>query len=156
MLLATPASPILAQQASSTATSTRTSTGFTVANAQVSNSALGTAALVGLGVGVAAIGVSAVSSLLFRSFGGRVATVIPCVSGLGPSLHVTVIPFGGFPGVAYIWTPATITYSFGPPTHPGQQVLGVSDIPFVCFTPTTPPVPLYGFRMQSVGTSPFL
>jgi hypothetical protein len=90
---------------------------------------------------------------LLNSFGGRVATIAPCFSALGPSLHVTVVPFGGVPAVAYIWTPLTITYSYGPPTHPAQQVLGLSDVPYVCFTPTTPPLPLYGLRMFSVGTS---
>lgn len=88
-----------------------------------------------------------------KSFGGRIATVVPCVSGLGPSLHITIIPAGVFQP-AYIWTPLTITKLAGPPRNPGQQVLGTADIPFVCFTPTVPPVPLYGQRIFQIGTSP--
>ena len=84
------------------------------------------------------------SAALF-SFGGRVLTVTPCSSGL----HVTIFPAGVFP-VSYIWTPVTITFSAGPPNHPGQQILGLYDIPYVCFVGT---VPLFGFRMFLVGTS---
>lgn len=154
-----PASPFLAQQASTTVVLTATTTPTTTplltpaGSSSQGGSALGTAALIGLGVGAGIVGFSIASSVLFKSFGGRVVTVIPCVSGLGPSLHVTVAPFGGLPNVFYIWTPATITYSYGPPSHPGQQLLGVSDIPFVCVIPAKAPIPLYGLRMQSVGTS---
>jgi hypothetical protein len=92
------------------------------------------------------------ASAFGTSFGGRVIAAIPCISAAGPSLYVTIVPFGAFQPL-YIWTPLTLTYSWGPPRTPGQQVLGVADIPFVCFTPTVPPVPLYGQRMQTVGTS---
>jgi hypothetical protein len=83
------------------------------------------------------------------SFGGRITSVIPCTAGL----WVTIVPAGAFP-ISYIWTPATITFMAGPPRTIGQQVLGTADIPFVCFF-GSPPVPLYGLRMQMVGTSPF-
>lgn len=86
------------------------------------------------------------------SFGGKVITVLPCSGGM---LHVTIIPAGAFP-VTYIWTPFTITKSVGPPL-PGGQILGVADIPFVCFVGAgflSLPVPLFGFRMQFIGTSP--
>ncbi len=86
------------------------------------------------------------------SFGGRILTVVPCVSGLGPSLWVSIKPAGFF-SPTYIWTPATITKLVGPPRNPGQQVLGVADVPFVCFIPAHIPIPLYGLRMQIVGTS---
>ncbi len=86
------------------------------------------------------------------SFGGRVVTVLPCSGGM---IHITIIPSGLFP-ISYIWTPATITKLYGPPVLPGQQVLGTADIPFVCFLGVgvlSVPVPLFGLRMFSVGTS---
>ena len=88
------------------------------------------------------------------SFGGRILAVTPCVSGLGPSLWVSIRPAGVF-APTYIWTPATITKLVGPPRTIGQQVLGRADIPFVCFIPAKVPIPLYGLRMQIVGTSLF-
>jgi len=93
---------------------------------------------------------------LGTSFGGKITTIIPCISALGPSLFVSIIPAGVFQ-TNYIWTPATLTYSAGPPTHPGQQILGVADTPFTCFIPSPfpfiPPIPLVGQRMQFIGTS---
>lgn len=89
------------------------------------------------------------------SFGGRVVSVVPCISVAGPSLHVTIIPAGLAQSVLYIWTPLTLTFSYGPPHNPGQQVLGLADIPFACYIPATPPIFLYGLRMQMVGTSLF-
>ena len=85
------------------------------------------------------------ASAAFFSFGGRVLAVTPCSSGL----YVTIFPAGIFP-IAYIWTPATITFSAGPPRTPGQQILGLYDIPYVCFVGK---VPLFGLRMFMVGTS---
>lgn len=93
------------------------------------------------------------------SFGGRVVTVLPCLSVLGPSLHVTIVPAGVFPTM-YIWTPATITKLVGPPV-PGGQILGKADVPFACWNLLTGgflglfPVFsfLYGLRMQEIGTS---
>ena len=89
------------------------------------------------------------------SFGGRVTSAIPCLSTLGPSLHVTIFPAGRFP-ISYIWTSATITKLAGPPTRVGQSILGLADIPFSCFIPGfffIPPTFFFGLRMQFVGTS---
>ncbi|OGC83625.1 hypothetical protein A3D68_00380 [Candidatus Adlerbacteria bacterium RIFCSPHIGHO2_02_FULL_52_17] len=106
------------------------------------------AALIGV------MGVPFVASAFGTSFGGRIISVIPCSGGMR---HITIIPAGVFP-ISYIWTPFTITYSVGAPRRPGQQVLGVADIPFVCFVGGggffSSPVPLHGLRMQIVGTSP--
>src|SRR3989344_6256928 len=71
------------------------------------------------------------------SFGGRINKVVPCISGLGPSLHITIRPAGVFAPM-YIWTPATFTGLFGTPRNIGQQVLGIADIPYVCVIPVTP------------------
>ena len=89
------------------------------------------------------------------SFGGRVAAVVPCSGGM---LHVTILGAHFFPVPEfYIWTPATITKSYGPPLVIGQQVLGVADFPLICFLGDggffSSPIHLYGLRMQSVGTS---
>jgi hypothetical protein len=90
------------------------------------------------------------------SFGGKVVSILPCLSPLGPSLQVTIVPAGAFP-VAYIWTPATVTLQAGLPTHPGQQILGIADIPFACVIPSPfffiPALTLFGLRMQAIGTS---
>ena len=88
------------------------------------------------------------------SFGGRVLSAIPCSGGM---LQVTIKPAGRFP-IFYIWTPATVTKLVGPPTL-GGQVLGLADFPWVCFIGGggffSSPIPLFGLRMQVVGTSRF-
>ncbi len=86
------------------------------------------------------------------SFGGRVLFIVPCSGGM---YQVTILPAGKFP-ISYIYTPFTITKSVGPPL-PGGQVLGIADIPFVCFIGGgffSSPFPLFGFRMQYIGTIP--
>lgn len=88
------------------------------------------------------------ASALGFSFGGRITAITPCANG---AIWITIVPAGPFQPF-YIWTPGTITYSAGPPSHPGQEVLGVADIPYVCYIP--PFIFLYGQRMQIVGTSP--
>lgn len=88
-----------------------------------------------------------------KSFGGRVTWVEFCLDG---SIFVIIQPAGLFP-VNYIWTPYTITQKFGPPTTPGQQVLGLSDLPWVCVIDEgglfSGPELRFGFRMFMVGTS---
>ncbi len=97
------------------------------------------------------------SASAFVSFGGRIVSVIPCSGGMH---HVTISSarVGAFGAPEfYIWTPFTITKLQGPPISIGQQILGLADIPFVCFLGGggffSSPVPLYGLRMQIVGTS---
>ena len=86
------------------------------------------------------------------SFGGRVLFIVPCS---GPMYQVTIRPAGKFP-ISYIYTPTTITNLVGPPL-PGMQVLGIADIPFVCFIGGgffSSPIPVFGLRMFVIGTSP--
>lgn len=89
------------------------------------------------------------ASALGTSFGGRIVALTPCLSALGPSIWFTIIPAGFFP-ISYIWTPLSVTYMAGPPTHIGQQILGVADIPYAC---KVGPVFLFGQRVQIQGTS---
>lgn len=84
------------------------------------------------------------------SFGGRVVAMVPCLSPLGPSVWLTIVPASFYPVTSFIWTPLTITYLAGPITHIGQQVLGVADTPFSCFVGK---VPFFGQRIQLMGTS---
>ena len=65
-------------------------------------------------------------------FGGMAGLVHFCFNQaiytvLGP-------PIGG----PYIWTPATKTYQFGPPTHAGQWLLGLSGVPYYCLYTIAP------------------
>jgi hypothetical protein len=93
------------------------------------------------------------------SFGGRIAVVTPCISVLGPSLWVQLaVPASPLlPPYEYIWTPATLLSivppipALLPPSHPGQEILGRFDIPYVCFVGF---IPLYGLRVQMGGVSP--
>ena len=161
--------PLGAQVASSTATTTAattTSTTGTQSQSQNSSSNSNSALGIGLGIGAGIVGLSLFASnftsaaisipagLASRSFGGRIVTAIPCVVGGTPALQVTIRPAGVLP-ITYIWTSATITRLQGPPRTPGQQVLGIYDVPFVCYIPAKVPIPLFGLRMTMVGTSLF-
>ncbi len=87
-------------------------------------------------------------------FGGRISVIIPCTNG---ALYVIVQSARLIDPLApepYIWTPATLTFLSGPPSHPGQEILGVATIPYVCLTTTVPSLPLPGLLMQIIGTSP--
>jgi hypothetical protein len=88
------------------------------------------------------------AAAIFVPFGGKVANVVPCTAGF----HVT-ISSARVPGLTefYIWTPATFTFLHGVPRR-GVNILGTADIPFVCFTFASKPIPLYGQRMFVVGT----
>ncbi len=94
------------------------------------------------------------------SYGGRIALLIPCVSTLGPSIWVQIVPASPLlPPFQYIYTPATLLSIVPPvpaipPSHPGQEVMGRFDIPFFCVIPVTPPIYLPGLRMQTLGVSP--
>ncbi len=90
------------------------------------------------------------ASALGISFGGKVISSIPCLSPLGPSLYVITAPAPFTFITPLIWTPATVTKLIGPPLVPGQQVLGLADIPFACKVGV---VVFPGLRMQLVGTS---
>lgn len=81
-------------------------------------------------------------------FGGRASTVLNCVynstiyTNLGP-------PRGG----EYIWTTATRTYEFGPPSHAGQWMLGLAGAPYFCVYSKAPLIIYTGIAMIMMGSS---
>ncbi len=117
------------------------------------------------------------------SFGGRVAVALPCISILGPSYWVSLVPAPATKQPFYIWTPLTLrgvpppglpplfppkpTPDIPPPMVPGQEVLGLADIPYWCCLPPSVPAgpficvvppyfivpPLLGQRMQWANQS---
>ena len=143
VLMLVPISPLLAQTNQSGSLSATTTSS---SSSSSKNNGVGIG--IGVGIGVGLIGLGLLSNIAFpKSFGGKIVAVVPCSAGL----HVTIVPAGLLP-VSYIWTPATITFSAGPPRNPGQQILGLYDTPFICFVGK---VPLFGLRMLTVGTSAF-
>jgi hypothetical protein len=80
-------------------------------------------------------------------FGGQASQVIFCYNDaiwaqLGP-------PIGG----PYIWTPATQTYQFGPPTHAGQWLLGLAGAPYYCLVSIEPIIVYAGTDITMMGSS---
>jgi hypothetical protein len=81
-------------------------------------------------------------------FGGRAGTVLNCVynstiyTNLGP-------PRGG----EYIWTTATKTYLFGPPSHAGQWILGLAGAPYYCIYKISPLTIYTGISISMMGSS---
>lgn len=81
-------------------------------------------------------------------FGGQAATVLPCYynstiyASLGP-------PRGG----EYIWTTATKSYDFGPPTHAGQWLLGLAGVPYYCIYRLSPLTIFTGITITMHGSS---
>lgn len=81
-------------------------------------------------------------------FGGRASTVLQCVfnstiyANLGP-------PRGG----EYIWTTATRTYQFGPPSHAGQWLLGLAGAPYYCIYRISPLTIYTGISISMMGSS---
>ncbi len=80
-------------------------------------------------------------------FGGQASTVVPCYNQaifarLGP-------PRGG----DYIWTPATKTYQFGPPSFAGQWLLGLASAPYYCVVSIEPVIVWPGIAIDMMGSS---
>ncbi len=80
-------------------------------------------------------------------FGGSIGVIVPCYNNaiyasLGP-------PIGG----PYIWTPATKTYQFGPPTHSGQWLLGLAGAPYFCLVSIEPVIVWPGTDITMMGSS---
>ena len=59
-------------------------------------------------------------------FGGQITDLIHCING------VTYVTLSAPNPGPYIWSPATQTYDFGPPSHDGQWLLGLAGVPSIC------------------------
>lgn len=80
-------------------------------------------------------------------FGGQTSTVVPCYNA---AIFAQVgAPRGG----SYIWTPATKTYQFGPPSFSGQWLLGLASAPYYCIVSIAPVIVWAGVAIDMMGSS---
>lgn len=80
-------------------------------------------------------------------FGGQAGQVVPCYNN---AIYANLgAPVGG----PYIWTPSTRTYSFGPPTHAGQWLLGLASVPYYCIISILPVIVWPGTAIDMMGSS---
>ncbi len=80
-------------------------------------------------------------------FGGAIGTIKPCYNN---AIYAMLgAPVGG----PFIWTPSTKTYSFGPPTHSGQWLLGLAGIPYYCIVSILPVEVWPGTAINMMGSS---
>jgi hypothetical protein len=80
-------------------------------------------------------------------FGGQIGQVIFCYNdaiwaSVGP-------PRGG----DYVWTPSTVTYTFGAPSHAGQWLLGLASPPYYCLVSIEPIIVYTGIAITMMGSS---
>lgn len=80
-------------------------------------------------------------------FGGAINTIYFCYNNaiyarLGP-------PIGG----PYVWTPSTVTYQFGRPSHSGQWLLGLASAPYYCVVSISPVWVEPGTAIDMMGSS---
>jgi len=86
-------------------------------------------------------------SVFAAPFGGQISQVIFCYNdaiwaNVGP-------PRGG----QYVWTPSTVTYEFGPPSHSGQWLLGLASAPYYCLVSIQPIIVFTGTAISMMGSS---
>lgn len=81
-------------------------------------------------------------------FGGDSALVIFCRNGSSIYDELTG-PVGG----PFLWTPATRTFQFGPPTHSGQWLLGISGPLDLCLVTVDPIFTLPATAIVMMGSS---
>lgn len=86
-------------------------------------------------------------SALAFPFGGRITQVIFCYNS------AIFAALSGPVGGAYIWVPSTKTYTFGPPSHAGQWLLGLTTIPYVCLVSVAPVILVPGIGIAVMGSS---
>lgn len=85
-------------------------------------------------------------------FGGQTSLVLPCfVFGLVPYGSISLLGPPN-PGL-YIWTLFTKTYPNGPPTRPGQWLLGLTSIPYICVVSPIGPIIVPGMAISMMGSS---
>ncbi len=80
-------------------------------------------------------------------FGGETSNVTRCYN---TAIYANVGPPRGG---QFIWTPATVTYPFGPPAHSGQWLLGLAGIPYYCLVSVVPIIVWTGIDITMMGSS---
>lgn len=80
-------------------------------------------------------------------WGGQFQMVIPCWNAV---IYAVAGPPRGGP---FIWTPATATYSYGPPSHTGQYGLGLAGPPYFCIVSPFPIIVFSGIIITMMGSS---
>lgn len=80
-------------------------------------------------------------------FGGQASTVVPCYN------QAIFARLGAPRGGDYIWTPATKTYQFGPPSFAGQWLLGLASAPYYCVVSIEPVIVWAGIAIDMMGSS---
>lgn len=80
-------------------------------------------------------------------FGGQASIVVPCYN---QAIYANLGPPRGGP---YIWTPATRTYQFGPPSFAGQWLLGLASAPYFCVVSIEPVIVWAGTAIDMMGSS---
>jgi hypothetical protein len=80
-------------------------------------------------------------------FGGQASTVVPCYN------QAIFARLGAPRGGDYIWTPATKTYQFGPPSFAGQWLLGLASAPYYCVVSIEPVIVWPGIAIDMMGSS---
>lgn len=80
-------------------------------------------------------------------FGGQASQVVPCYN------DAIFVNLGAPRGGPFIWTPATRTYQFGPPTHSGQWLLGLAGAPYYCVVSIEPVIVWPGTNITMMGSS---
>lgn len=80
-------------------------------------------------------------------FGGQASTVVPCYNS------AIFARLGAPRGGDFIWTPATRTYQFGPPSFAGQWLLGLASAPYYCIVSIAPVIVWAGTAIDMMGSS---
>ena len=81
-------------------------------------------------------------------FGGAIGTIHVC-----PYNSTIYVNLGPPRGGEYIWTTATKTYQFGPPSHAGQWLLGLAGAPYYCIYRISPLTVYTGISITMMGSS---
>ena len=80
-------------------------------------------------------------------FGGQIGQIIFCYND---AIYAVVGPPRGG---QFIWTPSTVTYEFGPPSHSGQWLLGLASPPYYCLVSVVPIIVFPGIAITMMGSS---
>lgn len=98
-------------------------------------------------VAIVFISIIVPSYVLAFPFGGQTSTVVPCYN------QAIFARVGAPRGGDYIWTPATKTYQFGPPSFAGQWLLGLASAPYFCVVSIEPVIVWAGIAIDMMGSS---